>query len=83
MLLQFRPVGSSGRNMITYDKKSNMGFDFDLNREINDDEENYEPEDIRHIIKIAIDQVALKYGYKHCEDSTRVLTIKKVNVFSC
>lgn len=30
----------------------------------------------------AIDQVAPKYGYKNCEDSTRVLTIKKVNTFT-
>ena len=29
-----------------------------------------------------IDRVAPKYGYKHCEDSTRVLTIKKVNTFT-
>lgn len=80
---QFRPVGSSSRNMITYDKKSNKGFDFDFDLEINDDEENCEPEEIRHIIKYAIDQVAPKYGYKYCEDSTRVLTIKKVNILTC
>ena len=30
-------------------------------------------------MKNAIDRVAPGYGYKHCEDSTRVLTIKKVN----
>lgn len=76
---QFRTVGSSSRNMITYDKKSNIGFDFDFNLEINDDEENYSPAEIRHIIKNAIDQVDPGYGYKHCEDSTRVLKIKKVN----
>ena len=33
--------------------------------------------------KNAIDQVAPKYGYKHCENSTRVLTIKKLNIFTC
>lgn len=79
---QFRAVGSSSRNMITYDRKSNIGFDFDFDLEINDDEENYTPAQIRHIIKNAIDQVAPRYGYKHCEDSTRVLTIKKVNTFN-
>lgn len=79
---QFRPVGSSSRNMITYDRKSNIGFDFDFNLEINDDDEDYTPEEIRHIIKNAIDQVAPRYGYKYCEDSTRVLTIKKVNIFT-
>lgn len=79
---QFRPVGSSSRNMITYDRKSNIGFDFDFDLEINDDEENYTPEEIRHIIKNAIDQVVPRYGYKHCKDSTRVLTIKKVNTIT-
>ena len=80
---QFRPVGSCSMNMITYDRKSNIGFDFDFDLEINDDEENYSPDEIRHIMKNAIDQVAPRYGYKHCEDSTRVLTIKKVNTFTC
>lgn len=80
---QFRPMGSSSRNMITYDRKSNIGFDFDFDLEINDDDEDYNPAQIRHIIKNAIDQVAPRYGYGHCEDSTRVLTIKKVNTFNC
>lgn len=80
--LQFRPVGSSSRNMITYDTKSNIGFDFDFDLEINDYNEDYKPAQIRHIIKNAIDQVAPRYGYKYCEDSTRVLTIKKVNIFT-
>lgn len=80
---QFKIVGSAGRNMITCDLKSNIGFDFDFNFEINDDEEEYSAEEIRHIIKDAIDRIAPKYGYKYCEDSTRVLTIKKVNTFTC
>lgn len=79
---QFRSVGSSSMNMITYDRKSNIGFDFDFDFEINDDDEEYSAEEIRHIIKNAIDQVAPRYGYKYCEDSTRVLTIKKVNTFT-
>lgn len=80
---QPRPVGSSSRNMITYDRKSNIGFDFDFDLAINDDDENYTPAQIRHIMKNAIDQVAPRYGYNHCEDSTRVLTIRKVNTFTC
>lgn len=79
---QHKLVGSASRNMITYDRKSNIGFDFDFDFEINDDDEEYSAEEIRHIIKNAIDQVASKYGYKYCEDSTRVLTIKKVNTFT-
>ena len=74
---QFTFIGSSSRNMITYDRKSNIGFDFDVNIEVNDDDENYEPKEIRTIIRKALDKVARQYGYDYCEDSTRVLTIKK------
>ena len=69
--------------MITYDRKSNIGFDFDFDLEINDDEEDYTPAKIHHMIKNAIDQVAPKYGYKTCEELTRVLRIKTVNTFTC
>ena len=75
----FTPIGSSIRNMITCDAKSNIGFDFDINIEVNDDNEDFEPKEIRTIIRTAIDRVAPRYGYKNCEDSTRVLTIKKVD----
>lgn len=75
----FTPIGSSSRNMITYDTKSNIGFDFDINISVNDNNENFEPKEIRTIIRTAINRVAPRYGYKSCEDSTRVLTIKKVN----
>lgn len=75
----FTPIGSSSRNMITCDAKSNIGFDFDINIEVNDDNEDFEPKEIRTIIRTAIDRVAPRYGYKNCEDSTRILTIKKVD----
>lgn len=78
----FKPIGSSSRDMITYDSKSNIGFDFDINIEVNDDDEKFKPKEIRTIIRNAIDRVAPRYGYKYCEDSTRVLTIKKVNTFT-
>ncbi|MCM1308285.1 MAG: hypothetical protein NC223_06775 [Butyrivibrio sp.] len=68
--------------MITYDTKSNIGFDFDINIEVNDDNEDFNPKEIRTIIRTAIDRIARQYGYKCCEDSTRVLTLKKVNTFS-
>lgn len=78
----FTPIGSASHNMITYDKKSNIGFDFDINIEVNDDNEDFEPKEIRTIIRTAIDRIAPRYGYRFCKDSTRVLTIKKVNTFS-
>ena len=69
-------VGSSARNMITCDVKSNIGFDFDVNIEVNDEEQNYSAKDLRDIIREALNKTARKYGYDYCEDSTRVLTIK-------
>lgn len=40
----FTTVGSSSHNMITYDAKSNIGFDFDINIEVNDDNEDFRVE---------------------------------------
>lgn len=78
---QYQFVGSSKYNMITYDKKSNKGFDFDINIEVND-EKGYKPYEIRKIIRNAIDKVAPHYRYKNCEDSTSVLTIKKIDRYN-
>lgn len=75
---QYRFIGSSARNMITFDKKSNVGFDFDVNFYVNDKDEAYAPKEIRRIMRRALDDVARDYGYDYCEDSTRVLTIKKM-----
>lgn len=78
---QYHFVGSSKHKMITRDRNSNIGFDFDVNLEPNDPEENYSAEEIRHIFKKGIDTVTNPYGlsifgYDYTEDSTRVLTIK-------
>ena len=76
---RFDFVGSCKRKMITYARKSTIGYDFDVNIEVNDDNENYSPDEIRSIIMTAINKVAPKYGYDFCEDSTSVLTIKVKN----
>lgn len=73
---QFTFIGSSKRNMITYDPKTNKGFDFDVNIEVNDDDGYYTPKEIRDILREALNRVTLNYGYSPCEDSTSVLTIK-------
>ena len=73
---QFYPVGSYKRNMITFDVKSNVGFDFDINIEANDEEEKYSPQQIRKILQNALNRTAPKYGFDFPEDSTRVLTVK-------
>lgn len=73
---QHKPVGSYSRNMITYDTKSNVGYDFDINIYPNDEDNNLSPKKIKLLFKEALDKIATKYGYDYAEDSTRVLTIK-------
>ena len=79
---QYRFVGSSRRNMITRDRLSNEGFDFDVNIEVNDPDEAYSAKEIREILRRGVDKVtnpSFCYpvrGYDYAEDSTRVLTIK-------
>lgn len=78
---QYHFVGSSKRNMITQDRNSNTGFDFDVNIEVNDPDEDYSAEEIKNILRNGLDRVTNPYGrsifgYDYTEDSTRVLTIK-------
>lgn len=78
---QYHFVGSSKRRMITRDRNSNIGFDFDVNIEVNDPQGNYDPDEIRDILRKGLDKVTNPYefsiwGYDYTEDSTRVLTIK-------
>ena len=69
-------VGSYARNMITYDQKSNVGFDFDVNIYPNDDEQKFTPDQIKLLFKKALDHHVKDHGFDYAEDSTRVLTIK-------
>ena len=78
---QYQFVGSSSRKMITCEKRSNIGYDFDVDLEVNDPDKNYSPEAIRTILRKGLDNVTNPYGfpffgYDYTEDSTRVLTIK-------
>lgn len=78
---QYHFVGSSRRNMITRERNSNTGFDFDVNIEVNDPDEDYSAKEIRNILRKGLDRVTNPYGgsisgYDYTEDSTRVLTIK-------
>lgn len=73
---QYRFVGSYYRDMITYDPKSNIGFDLDVNIMPNYDDENFNAKEIKRILIKAINKFANKYGYSPAEDSTRVITIK-------
>ena len=73
---QHKPVGSYSRNMITYDAKSNIGFDFDIKIYPNDEENRFTAKQIKLLFKQSLDKFAHRYGYDFAEDSTRVLTIK-------
>lgn len=73
---QYEFIGSVSRNMVTFDPQSNTGFDFDINLFVNDDDEDYKPGEIKHILMDAFNKHARKYRYDFCEDSTRVFTIK-------
>lgn len=77
----FTYVGSTHRKLITADAKGNVGFDFDVNIHVNDDDEEYSATDIRTIVREAFNKHVRQYGYDYCEDSTRVLTIKRKDIF--
>ena len=47
---QFQFIGSSSRNMITCDRKSNIGYDFDVDLEVFYDDDRYVPGEIKHIM---------------------------------
>ena len=72
----YRFIGSSSRNMITCDFNLNIGFDFDVNIYINDDDERYSAKEQKEIIMNELNRIAWQYGYSPCENSTRVITIK-------
>ena len=76
---QHEPVGSYSRNMITYDAKSNIGFDFDINIYPNDEENRFTAKQIKLLFKQSLDKFAHRYGYDFAEDSTRVLTINALS----
>lgn len=78
---QYHFVGSSKHKMITRDRNSNIGFDFDVNIEVNDPDEKYSAEEIRNILRNGLNKVTNPNGYPffdydYAEDSTRVFTIK-------
>lgn len=73
---QFYFVGSIEHNMVTYDVKSNIGFDFDVDIHVNVDRCNLSAKKIKTKIRLALNKIAHRYGYDDAEDSTRVITIK-------
>lgn len=73
----YKFIGSSSRNMITYDSKTNKGYDFDINIEVNDFDEYYSAKELKEILINTFNQVIkLNYPYASCQNNTRVFTIK-------
>jgi hypothetical protein len=68
--------------MITCDYKTNKGFDFDVNLHVNDEDEEYTPKEIKQSLIRAINKAASRRGFSPCEDSTRVITLKKHSSFT-
>lgn len=69
-------IGSASRNMVTVDTKSNRGYDLDVNIRVNDDDENYSPEEIKQILIRGFNAHCQHFNYDFCEDSKRVITLK-------
>ena len=56
---QYFFIGSAARNMITQDVKRDIGFDFDINIEVNDDDQNYSPK--AHCTKLFAIRTPISY----------------------
>ena len=70
-------VGSASRHMVTRRTDRTKGFDLDYNMHL---QKCYEdPKETKLEIIRAFDVVAPQLGFKHCEDSTTVITLKKVS----
>lgn len=72
----YKFIGSSSRNMITYDPKTNKGYDFDINIEVNDFDEYYSAKELKEILMNTFNKVLRSNYHFPCQDSTRVFTIK-------
>lgn len=73
---QYEFIGSVSRNMVTFDPQSNTGFDFDVNLFVNDDEEDYKPGEIKHILMDAFNTHARKYRYDFARTALVSLQLK-------
>lgn len=80
---QYEFIGSVKRNMVTCDAKSNIGFDFDVNIMVNDDDEDYSAKEIKQILMKAFNKYAYKYHYDFARTVHGCLPLKsKTEKFS-
>ena len=77
---QYQFIGSSARNMITSDRKGNVGFDFDVNIIPQKIKCKNSPEHLRRVFFDAVRKIYTTYGFNSKpENSTSVITLKKVD----
>ena len=62
----FSFIGSASRNMITRDNNSNIGYDFDVNIRVNDEQENYSAEEIKRILMNGFNKYNYLFQYDYC-----------------
>ena len=75
----FDPVGSTSRNMVTWEPNRNTGFDLDYNITINYGWNKNKPYEIHKIFFNAFRKHMGKYNFSKIEESTSVITIKVVD----
>ena len=78
----FAFIGSSHRGLITREINGNRGYDFDVDLRVNDEEEKYSADELKHMFMQAFDSISWQYGYRPCEDSKSVITMKRVDEFN-
>lgn len=79
--LRFDFIGSSIRNMITCDYSQNIGYDHDVNITVNDPNESFSPQEIKTILIDAFKKRVSYFEFDSVENSTRVITVKKIDSF--
>lgn len=83
---QYVFIGSVKRNMVTRDIKSNIGFDFDVNIMVHDDDQDYSAKEIKQILMKAFNKYVypvtvflIKYNFLihnfHCTRTNIVHTL--------
>ena len=69
-------IGSASHNMITREVNGNIGYDFDVNIQVNDPNEDFSASDLKDILIKGFNKHSNKFSYDNAEDSSRVITIK-------
>ena len=74
-------VGSGDRNMVTCIKDTDVGYDLDYNLILKKFPRELEPYQIKALFQNAFNVAVRNTGYSYPQDSTSVLTIKKLGMY--